>query len=91
MSAQALLSLPSNVIIQTGVFNENNGIITFNTPFPNTPLVFLQNAQGTDWDQVILAVNTTSTTGFTYNKFNTTSGLIISNAINCFYVAIGFP
>ena len=91
MSAQALLSLPSNAIIQTGDFGETTGIITFNTPFPNTPLVFLQNAQGTTWDQVVFTVNTTSTTGFTYIKFDTQTPGVITNAINCFYVAIGFP
>lgn len=91
MSAQALLSLPSNAIIQAGVFGETTGSIIFNTPFPNAPLVFLQNNQGATWDQVVFVISTTTTTGFTYIKFDTQTGLAVTNAIGCNYVAIGFP
>jgi len=91
MSAQALLSLPNNAIIQTGVISETTGTITFNTPFPNAPLVFVQNAQGATYDQVVLVIGTTSTTGFTYGKFDTASQTAVTSAITCFYVAIGFP
>jgi hypothetical protein len=91
MSAQALLSLPNNAIIQSGSFGETTGSITFNTPFPNTPFVFLQNAQGGTWDQVVFVISSTSTTGFTYLKFDTQTNTNITNGIGCNFVAIGFP
>ena len=91
MSAQALLSLPNSAIIQTGVISETTGTITFNTPFPNAPVVFVQNAQGATFDQVLLVIGTTSTTQFTYGKYDTVTQSAITSAITCFYVAIGFP
>jgi hypothetical protein len=91
MSAQALLSLPNNAIIESGSFGETSGTIVFDKPFPNTPFVLLQNAQGSTWDSVIFIVNTVSTTGFTYIKYNTATPAVITNAINCNYIAVGFP
>jgi hypothetical protein len=91
MSAQALLSLPNNAIIQTGDFGETTGNISFDKAFPNAPLVFLQNAQGGAYDQVVFVISSTSTTGFSYLKFDTQTNANVTTAITCFYVAIGFP
>jgi len=92
MSAQALLSLPNNAIIQSETSADNTGSITFNTPFPKTPLIFLQNAQGSAWDQVTFVVGSVSTTGFTYLRFDTQSNTNVTSTATQFnYVAIGFP
>jgi hypothetical protein len=76
MSANTLLNLPTNATIQTGsavtVSTSVNTNITFGTPFPSgsLPLVFVQNAQGTDWPQIIFTVQNLSNTGFTVIQNN---------------------
>jgi hypothetical protein len=93
MSANTLLNLPTNAIIQTGTFGETTGNIVFSQPFPSgaTPYVFLQNSQGATGDQVVLTVGAITANGFAYIKFDTVSQTNITNAIATNYLAIWIP
>lgn len=93
MSAQSLVASSQYPIIETGSFSETTGTITFSKAFPTgtVPAVFLQNAEGGAYDQVVFQTGVISNTSFAYLKFDTVTGANITTAIDCNYLAILIP
>ena len=69
MSAQSLIASSQYPNIKTGIIVTNVSQVTnvtFNTPFPvgSLPLIFLQNAEGAVWQNIIFTTQGLTNTGF---------------------------